>query len=56
MKETEVKGEEVVQYSLSEFIKATRPDGKGYICFNGEQTINQQHFSKGGGVFGHRQR
>ena len=32
----EVKGEEVIKYTVAEFIKATRPDGLGHIYFNEE--------------------
>ncbi len=31
------KGEEVIMYTVDEFIRATRPDGKGYIYLDGEK-------------------
>ena len=33
--EKDEEKEEVVSYTVKEFIKATRPDGFGYIHFNG---------------------
>lgn len=32
----QVKGEQVMKYTVEEFIKATRPDGLGHIYFNDE--------------------
>lgn len=32
----EIKGEEVIEYTVQEFIAATRPDGLGHIYFNEE--------------------
>jgi hypothetical protein len=36
MEKTYISGEEVVMYTLEEFIRATRPDGLGHIYVNGE--------------------
>ena len=36
MEKTTIKGDEVVKYTVEEFIRATRPDGLGHIYFNGE--------------------
>jgi len=32
-----IKGEEVVSYTRAEFVRAFRPDGKGYIFVDDEQ-------------------
>lgn len=36
MERTTINGEEVIKYTVEEFIRATRPDGLGHIYFNGE--------------------
>ena len=35
MEKQTIKGEEVVSYTVEEFIKATRPDGLGHIYVDG---------------------
>ena len=35
MEETNIKGEEVIMYTVDEFISATRPDGLGHIYVDG---------------------
>ena len=32
-----VKDEEVIKYTVKEFIRATRPDGKGHIYLDGKE-------------------
>lgn len=36
MEQTKIKEEEVISYTVAEFIEAYRPDGKGYICLDGK--------------------
>ena len=37
MEKTIVKDEEVIKYTVDEFIRATRPDGKGHIYLDGKE-------------------
>ena len=37
MKKLNIKGEEVSKYTVAEFIRATRPDGKGHIYLDGDE-------------------
>jgi len=37
MEKLNIKGEEVSKYTVAEFIRATRPDGKGHIYLDGDE-------------------